>query len=178
MTLRRSDFGDDFTWGVASAAFQIEGAWDRDGKRPSVWDEAGRRGRIRGGAVGNNAIDAYDRYEEDLDLIAALGVNANRFSISWPRVFGDGRGPWNPKGGDFYDRLIDALLAAGIAPFVTLFHWDLPLALQRDLGGFARRETAHFFADYAEIVASMSSKSGKSWTLVRPFWIAASRETS
>lgn len=152
MTLRRSDFGDDFTWGVASAAFQIEGAWDRDGKRPSVWDEAGRRGRIRGGAVGNNAIDAYDRYEEDLDLIAALGVNANRFSISWPRVFGDGRGPWNPKGGDFYDRLIDAGLERGLEPWVTVHHWDMPLALHRE-GGWTRRGIVEDFAAFAEELA-------------------------
>ena len=92
MTLTRADFGDDFTWGVASAAFQVEGAWNTDGKAPSVWDEAVRRGRVRGGTVALDGIDAFHRMEEDLDLIAAMGVGANRFSVSWPRVMGDGRG--------------------------------------------------------------------------------------
>ncbi len=104
MTLRRDQFGDDFTWGVASAAFQVEGAWDVDGKRPSVWDEACRIGKVRGGVKSLDAIDAYHHLDEDLDLIAGLGVTANRFSINWTRVFGDGRGPWNDAGGSYYDR--------------------------------------------------------------------------
>lgn len=152
MALRRGAFGEDFTWGVASAAFQIEGAWDTDGKAPSVWDEAGRRGRIRGGSVGNEAIDAYHRVESDLDLIAALGVDANRFSISWPRVFGDGRGPWNDKGGAFYDRVIDEGLGRGLEPWVTVHHWDLPLALQQQ-GGWTRRGIVEDFARFAEELA-------------------------
>ena len=136
--LSRDQFGDDFTWGVASAAFQVEGAWDADGKRPSVWDDAGHAGRIRGGPVGDDAIDTYHRLDEDLDLIAGLGVDANRFSISWPRVYGDGRGPWNPAGGDYYDRLIDGCLERGLEPWLTVHHWDLPSALQRE-GGWTRR---------------------------------------
>lgn len=162
MTLRRSDFGDDFTWGVASAAFQIEGGHEADGKRPSVWDEAGRRGRIRGGDVGNLAIDAFHRYEEDLDLIAELGVNANRFSISWPRVFGDGRGPWNAKGGDYYDRVIDGCLERGLEPWVTVHHWDLPQALQ-DEGGWTRRGIVEDFAVFAEEVARRYGDRVKHW---------------
>ena len=160
--MKASDFGEDFTWGVASAAFQIEGAWDVDGKRPSVWDEAGRRGRVRGGAVGNDAIDFYHRYEEDLDLIAGLGVTANRFSINWPRVFGDGRGPWNDAGGDFYDRVIDAGLERGLEPWITVHHWDMPLALQQE-GGWARRGIVEDFAVFAEAVAERYGDRVKHW---------------
>jgi beta-glucosidase len=162
--MKRSDFGDDFVWGVASAAFQIEGAWDVDGKRPSVWDEAGRRGRIRGGAVGNDAIDFYHRYEDDLDLVQGLGVDANRFSINWPRVYGDGRGPWNDKGGDFYDRVIDAGLERGLEPWVTVHHWDMPLALQQE-GGWARRGIVEDFADFAEAVAVRYGDRVKEWMI-------------
>lgn len=150
--MRRSDFGDDFTWGVASAAFQIEGAPDADGKRPSVWDDLGRRGRIAGGTVGDLAIDFYHRWARDLDLIRSLGFRANRLSISWPRVFGDGRGPWNEAGGDFYDRVIDGCLERGLEPWITVYHWDTPLALQRE-GGWLRRGIVEDFAAYAEAVA-------------------------
>lgn len=151
--MRRSDFGEDFTWGVATAAFQIEGGADLDGKRPSVWDEAGRRGRVRGGAeIGRIGIDSYHRVDEDLDLIAAMGVDAYRFSINWPRVFGDGRGPWNAKGGDYYDRVIDGCLARGIEPWVTVHHWDLPQALWEE-GGWTRRGIIEDFARFAEEVA-------------------------
>lgn len=152
MTLTRADFGDGFTWGVASAAFQVEGAWNTDGKTPSVWDEAVRRGRVRGGTVALDGIDAFHRLDEDLDLIAGMGVNANRFSISWPRVMGDGRGPWNDAGGAYYDRLIDGCLARGLEPWLTVHHWDLPLALQRE-GGWARRGIVEDFAQFAEQVA-------------------------
>jgi beta-glucosidase len=162
--MKASDFGEDFTWGVASAAFQIEGAWDVDGKRPSVWDEAGRRGRIRGGPVGNDAIDFYHRYAGDLDLISGLGVDANRFSISWPRVFGDGRGPWNDAGGDFYDRVIDAGLERGLEPWVTVHHWDMPLALQQE-GGWARRGIVEDFAVFAEAVADRFGDRVKNWMI-------------
>jgi beta-glucosidase len=160
--MRRDDFGADFIFGVASAAFQIEGAWDADGKAPSVWDEAGRRGRLRGGRVGDDAIDAYHRWPEDWDLIAALGVDANRFSISWPRVMGDGRGPWNEAGGAFYDRLIDGCLERGLQPWVTVHHWDLPLALQRE-GGWARRGIVEDFATYAAELATRYGDRVRHW---------------
>jgi len=160
--MRRSDFGDDFTWGVASAAWQIEGGHDAAGKRPSVWDDLGRRGRIPGGRVGDLAIDFYNRLVEDLDLIKALGVGANRFSISWPRVFGDGRGPWNDAGGDFYDRVIDGCLERGMEPWVTLYHWDTPSALQRE-GGWLRRGIVEDFAAYAEAVARRYGDRVKHW---------------
>ena len=162
MTLRRADFGEDFTWGVASAAFQIEGAWDVDGKRPSVWDEACRNGRVRDGLVCLDAIDAFHRSDEDLDLIASLGVDANRFSINWPRVYGDGRGPWNEAGGAYYDRVIDGCLARGVEPWVTVHHWDLPLALQRE-GGWTRRGIVDDFAAFAEEVARRYGDRVKHW---------------
>lgn len=162
MVLRRSDFGDEFTWGVASAAFQVEGAWDVDGKRPSVWDEACLNGRVRGGTACLDGIDAYHRVEEDLDLIAGLGVGANRFSVSWPRLFGDGRGPWNAAGAAYYDRLIDAGLERGLEPWLTVHHWDLPLALQHE-GGWARRGIVEDFAAFAEAVAEHFGDRVRHW---------------
>jgi len=164
MTLERSDFGEDFTWGVASAAFQVEGAWDTDGKRPSVWDDACLRGRLQGGTACLDGIDAFHRLDEDLDLIASLGVGANRFSINWPRVFGDGRGPWNPAGGAYYDRLIDGCLERGLEPWLTIYHWDLPLALQRE-GGWTRRGIVEDFADYAQAVAEHYGDRVKHWMI-------------
>lgn len=164
MALRRADFGTDFTWGVASAAFQVEGAWDADGKAPSVWDEACARGRVRGGVACRDGIDAYHRMDEDLDLISALGVDANRFSVSWPRVMGEGRGPWNDRGGAYYDRLIDGCLARGLEPWLTVHHWDLPLALQRE-GGWARRGIVEDFADFAEQVGRRYGDRVRHWMI-------------
>lgn len=150
--MQRSDFGDDFVWGVASAAYQVEGAWDLDGKRPSVWDEAGKRGRIAGGRVGDDAIDFYHRFPEDLDLIRDLGFRANRFSLSWPRLLGDGHGPANPKGIDFYNRVIDGCLERGIEPWVTVHHWDMPQALY-EAGGWSERSIIEPFARLCELAA-------------------------
>lgn len=161
----RDDFGADFTWGVASAAFQVEGAWDEDGKRPSVWDEACLRGRVRGGRACLDGIDAYHRVEQDLDLLAALGIGAYRFSINWPRVFGDGRGPWNPAGASYYDLLIDGCLARGIEPWVTVHHWDMPLALERE-GGWLRRATIDDFARFAAEVAQRYGDRVKNWMVM------------
>ncbi|MFM7065136.1 MAG: glycoside hydrolase family 1 protein [Actinomycetes bacterium] len=152
MTIRTADFGDDFTWGVASAAWQVEGAWNTDGKRPSVWDEATLRGRVRGGLVALEGSDAFYRLDEDLDLLQAMCVSANRFSVSWPRVYGDGRGPWNDKGGEYYDRLVDGCLARGIEPWLTVHHWDLPQALWLE-GGWTRRGIVEDFAAFAEQLA-------------------------
>jgi beta-glucosidase len=142
-------FADDFVWGVATSAFQIEGAATADGKGPSIWDRFCQRpGAIADGSDGTLACDHYHRWQEDLDLIASLGVDAYRFSVSWPRVQPTGSGPCNAKGLDFYDRLVDGLLARGVKPYLTLNHWDLPDALQAD-GGWAHRETVHRFVDYA-----------------------------
>ncbi len=145
--LRR--FPDDFVWGVATSSYQIEGAAHADGKGPSIWDRfCERPGAIADGSDGTVACDHYHRLTEDLDLIAELGVTAYRFSVSWPRVQPEGRGAWNAAGLDFYERLVDGLLARGVKPYLTLNHWDLPEALQAH-GGWATRDTVHRFVDYA-----------------------------
>ena len=142
-------FPSHFTWGVATSAFQIEGAADQDGKGPSIWDTFCQRpGAIADGSNGNRACEHVQRLDEDLDLIAGLGVNAYRFSISWPRVQALGLGAWNEKGLAFYERLVDGLLQRGVQPHITLNHWDLPDALQGG-GGWAARDTVHRFVDYA-----------------------------
>lgn len=142
-------FPKDFVWGVATSAFQIEGAKDADGKGPSIWDTFCQvPGAIADASDGSVACEHYARCNDDLDLIAKLGVNAYRFSTSWPRVQPAGSGAWNEKGLDFYERLVDGLLARGIAPYLTLNHWDLPEALQAK-GGWANRDTVQHFVDYA-----------------------------
>lgn len=142
-------FPADFVWGVATSAFQIEGAAADDGKGPSIWDRFCRvPGAIADGSNGNVACDHYHRLQADLDLIADLGVNAYRFSVSWPRVRPGGTGAWNARGLGFYERLVDGLLARGVKPYLTLNHWDLPEELQAR-GGWAHRDTVHHFVDYA-----------------------------
>jgi beta-glucosidase len=142
-----------FVWGVATSAYQIEGAANEDGRGPSIWDTFSHTpGRTANGDTGDVACDHYHRWRDDVALIASLGVDAYRFSIAWPRVQPLGQGAWNEQGLAFYDRLVDALLARGIKPHATLYHWDLPQALQ-DQGGWQNRETAQRFADYAAQVA-------------------------
>ena len=144
---------EKFLWVVATSAYQIEWATQEDGRGPSIWDAfAQRPGAIRDGSTGEPACDHYRRYEEDIALMQSLGVRAYRFSVAWPRILPEGRGRINPKGLAFYDRLVDRLLASGITPFLTLYHWDLPLALE-ERGGWRSRETAFAFAEYAEAVA-------------------------
>ena len=141
-------FRDGFYWGVATSAYQIEGAWDEDGKGPSIWDtHAHTPGNIKNDDTGDVANDHYHRYTEDVALMQSIGANAYRFSIAWPRIFPEGTGEPNAKGIDFYRRLVDALLEAGIEPFATLYHWDLPQALQDRYGGWQSAETAKAFAD-------------------------------
>src|SRR4029453_2600205 len=143
----------DFTVGVATAAFQIEGATTEDGRGPSVWDVfAANPGNIVDGQSPNVACDHYHRMPQDIALIKELGVSSYRFSLSWPRIQPDGYGAPNMKGLDFYDRLIDQLLAAGISPMVTIFHWDTPQALQ-EKGGWMNRDTAYRLASFASIAA-------------------------
>jgi beta-glucosidase len=150
-------FPDGFLWGTATASYQIEGAWNEDGKGESIWDRfAHTPGKIQNGDTGDVALDHYHRYKEDVRLIKSLGAGAYRFSISWPRIFPQGAGAPNAKGLDFYSRLVDELLANGIAPFATLYHWDLPQALQ-DRGGWESRDTAKAFADYSGYVAQKFS---------------------
>ena len=142
-------FPTNFVWGVATSAFQIEGAAVEDGKGPSIWDTFCRQpGVIADASDGDIACDHYHRWSDDLDLIAGLGVNAYRFSVSWPRVRPEGEGAWNTKGLDFYERMVDGLLERGIKPYLTLNHWDLPAHLQSK-GGWANRDTAHRFVEYA-----------------------------
>ncbi|MBP6902016.1 MAG: beta-glucosidase [Burkholderiaceae bacterium] len=145
-------FPPGFRWGVATSSFQIEGAARDDGKGESIWDRFCRQpGAILDASNGDIACDHYHRLEADLDLIASLGVDCYRFSISWPRVQPDGQGAWNEAGLAFYDRLVDGLAARGIQAFVTLYHWDLPQALQ-DRGGWAHRDTVHHFVEYARVM--------------------------
>ncbi|HEU5436159.1 MAG TPA: GH1 family beta-glucosidase [Telluria sp.] len=147
------NFPADFTWGVATSAFQIEGAADSDGKGPSIWDTFCKQpGAILDASTGDVACDHYHRTIEDIDLIASLGLNAYRFSMAWSRVQPLGHGAWNEAGFAFYERLLDALDARGIAAHLTLYHWDLPQGLQ-DQGGWLERTTAYHFADYAAEVA-------------------------
>ncbi|AJE82414.1 Beta-glucosidase [Streptomyces albus] len=146
-------FPDGFAWGVGAASFQTEGAVDEDGRGPSIWDTfCARPGRIANGDAALVATDFYRRYREDIALVRELGVDVYRISVAWPRVVPDGTGPVNPKGLDFYDRVVDALCAAGLDPALTLYHWDLPQPLE-DAGGWLTRETAEHFARYAEAVA-------------------------
>ncbi|MER6506833.1 GH1 family beta-glucosidase [Nonomuraea sp. NPDC001636] len=159
-----------FLWGTATAAYQIEGAVAEDGRGASIWDTfAHEPGRTRDGHTGDVACDHYHRWREDIALMSGLGVNAYRFSVAWPRVQPLGAGEVNPAGLDFYERLTDGLLAAGIQPVPTLFHWDLPQALQ-DRGGWTDRDTAGRFADYAAIVAERLADRIPLWiTLNEPF---------
>jgi len=145
-------FPSDFVWGAATAAYQIEGAADADGRGRSVWDTFSHQpGRIADGSTGDVACDHYHRWASDVRLMAELGLTGYRFSVSWPRVQPDGTGAANPAGLAFYDRLIDALLEQGISPMLTLFHWDLPQPLQ-DAGGWLNRDTTARFAEYADLL--------------------------
>ena len=141
-----------FTWGVSTSSYQIEGAVNEDGRGPSIWDTfCHQGGRVANGDTGDVACDHYHRYPEDVALMGELGVGAYRFSVAWPRVLPHGRGAANEAGLAFYDRLIDALLAAGIEPWLCLYHWDLPQALD-DRGGWTNRDCARWFAEYAELI--------------------------
>ncbi|MBX5456498.1 MAG: beta-glucosidase [Thermogemmatispora sp.] len=168
-----ASFPPDFLWGVATSAYQIEGAAYEDGRGPSIWDAfSGTPGKTYQGDTGDIAADHYHRMEEDVALMARLGIGAYRFSISWPRVLPQGKGSVNSRGLDFYERLVDCLLAHEITPLITLFHWDLPLALQSD-GGWLNRETALAFADYAEIVARRLGDRVRWWATLNEPWCSA-----
>ena len=162
-------FPADFAWGVASASYQIEGSATADGKGPSVWDMFCRKpGAVWGGQNGDVACDGYRLWREDVRLLKELGIRAYRFSLSWPRVLPEGTGAVNPKGLDFYSRFVDGLLEAGVEPWVTLFHWDYPLALYHR-GGWLNRDSAQWFADYASSAAEALSDRVSHWmTLNEP----------
>ena len=168
--MAREPFPNDFTWGVATSAFQIEGAHDVDGRGPSIWDTyAAKSGMIADGSDAKVACDHYYRFREDVALMKFLGVGAYRFSISWPRIFPRGRGEVNAAGLDFYDRLVDALLEARITPWVTLYHWDLPQALE-DEGGWVNRSTVDAFVDLADVVSERLGDRVQHWITHNEPW--------
>ncbi|MHC4789343.1 MAG: glycoside hydrolase family 1 protein, partial [Planctomycetota bacterium] len=163
-------FPDGFVWGAATAAYQIEGAVNEDARGPSIWDTFSHApGNVLGGDDGDVADDHYHRYQEDVERMAWLGLDAYRFSIAWPRVIPDGRGAVNEAGLDFYERLVDALLAHGITPFATLYHWDLPQALE-DAGGWPARATADHFQRYARVVGERLGDRVKHWMTFNEPW--------
>jgi beta-glucosidase len=167
-------FPEDFVWGAATSAYQIEGAVTADGRGPSIWDDFCRvPGAIADGSSGEIACDHYHRLQSDLDLMQELGIPAYRFSIAWPRVRPEGGTASNEPGLAFYDRLVDGLLSRGIQPFATLYHWDLPSRLQRESGGWADRGTAEAFADYAAMMAARLGDRVKSFTTQNEPWVTA-----
>jgi beta-glucosidase len=169
----RHVFPKDFVWGVATSSFQIEGAASADGKGPSIWDSFCRvPGAIADNSNGDIACDHYHRWADDLEIIRSLGVDAYRFSVSWPRVQPQGSGAFNEAGLDFYERIVDRLLAHGIQPYLTLNHWDLPQALQ-DQGGWANRETVHRFVEYAQHVAARMGDRVAAITTHNEPWVVA-----
>jgi beta-glucosidase len=166
-------FPKGFLWGAATAAYQIEGSTTVDGRGPSIWDTfAHTPGRVLGGDTGDVAVDHYRRYRADIGLMAELGLSAYRFSVSWPRIQPSGKGPANLPGLDHYERLVDGLLEAGITPMLTLYHWDLPQELE-DSGGWANRDTASRFADYAGLVAERLGPVVPLWTTLNEPWCSA-----
>jgi beta-glucosidase len=150
--IAKARFPKDFLWGMATSAFQVEGAWNADGKGESIWDRWGHTGHIAGGTTGDVVCDQYHLYKEDVALLKRLNMKSYRFSINWPRVLPQGTGALNMKGLDYYKQLTDALLEAGVRPFCTLYHWELPQALE-DKGGWPNRDLASYYADYAGLMA-------------------------
>jgi beta-galactosidase len=164
----------DFLWGAATAAYQIEGAAAEDGRAPSIWDVfCATPGKTARGETGAIACDHYHRYREDIGLMRRLNLGAYRFSISWPRVIPSGRGTTNEAGWTFYERLVDELCAAGIRPVVTLFHWDLPAALQNELGGWAHDDLPAIFADYAAMAFARLGDRVSMWLTINEPWCVA-----
>lgn len=171
--IRKARFPDGFIWGTATASYQVEGAWDEDGKGESIWDRFSHTpGKVRGGVTGDVACDQYHRYAEDVSLMRRLNLKSYRFSISWPRIQPNGTGEPNMKGLDYYSRLVDALLDAGIRPWCTMYHWDLPQALE-DRGGWANRDLAGYFADYAGILAKHLGDRITTWAPFNMPWAIA-----
>ncbi|HEY7346778.1 MAG TPA: GH1 family beta-glucosidase [Ktedonobacterales bacterium] len=166
-------FPPTFLWGAATSSYQIEGATREDGRGLSIWDQfAATPGAVYQGQTGDIAADHYHRMQDDVNLMAEMGLGAYRFSIAWPRILPKGSGKVNQRGLDFYDRLVDALLAKGITPAATLYHWDLPLTLHKR-GGWLNRQTAYAFADYAEVVARRLGDRVDWWITQNEPWVAA-----
>ncbi|MDQ5853756.1 MAG: family 1 glycosylhydrolase, partial [Chloroflexota bacterium] len=166
-------FPPGFLWGAATAALHVEGALDADGRGPSIWDRFMRQpGKIADGSLGDIANDHYHRWPEDIAIMRALGLQAYRFSVAWPRIIPDGHGPVNEAGLAFYDRLVDALLEAGIEPVLTLYHWDLPAPLE-DRGGWPHRDTVEHFTRYADVVARRLGDRVRMWVTHNEPWVMA-----
>ncbi|HEY9734309.1 MAG TPA: GH1 family beta-glucosidase [Drouetiella sp.] len=173
MTSENYVFPRGFVWGAATAAYQIEGAWNLDGKGPSIWDTFSHTpGKIANDDNGDIACDHYHRFNEDFSLLKQIGIKAYRFSLSWPRIFPQGHGIVNWAGLDYYDRMVDSLLALGIEPFITLYHWDLPQSLQ-DKGGWGNRDLLGYFADYAAVAVKRLGDRVKYWTTFNEPWVVA-----
>lgn len=162
----KADFGPGFLWGTATAAYQIEGAWNQDGKGPSIWDTFthGKK-NVLNGDNGDVACDFYNRYEGDIGLVAGMNMDVFRFSVAWPRIFPTGTGAVNDKGVDFYHRVIDSCLEQGVQPWITCYHWDLPQALQ-DKGGWANRDIVGWFTDYVEFLGKTYGDKVKNWMVL------------
>ena len=166
-------FPPDFRWGAAVSAYQVEGAVHEDGRGESIWDRfTATPGKVVGGDTGSVACDSYHRYRDDIQLMKTLGLNAFRFSIAWPRILPDGRGHVNEAGLDFYDRIVDELLEADIEPFVTLYHWDLPQALE-DAGGWPARATVDAFAELVDIVSARLGDRVRNWITQCEPWVVS-----
>jgi beta-glucosidase len=166
-----AQFPHNFLWGSATAAYQVEGAWNVDGKGESIWDRFSHTpSKVKGAATGDVACDTYHRFDEDIQLMKRLNLKSYRFSVAWTRIQPNGTGPANQRGLDYYKRLIDDLLTAGIRPMCTLYHWDLPQALQ-DRGGWPNRQTANLFADYAGIVAKALGDRVQTWAIFNEPWV-------
>ncbi len=164
--LRRADFGNDFQWGVATAAYQIEGAWNVDGKGPSIWDTfSHRRGKIKTKENGDMACDFYHRFPDDLSLMQQMGIQNFRCSLAWSRILPEGKGRVNDKGLDFYKRLIDNALEKGVKPWLTIYHWDLPQALENE-GGWANRSIIGHFSEFANLVTREFGDRVKDWMVL------------
>lgn len=162
----KSDFGPGFLWGVATAAYQIEGAVNEDGRSPSIWDTFSHTpGKIKTGENGDVACDFYHRYHDDIALIREMNMQVHRFSLAWPRILPGGTGPVNPKGLDFYHRVIDRTLELGLQPWVTLYHWDLPQVLE-DKGGWSHRDIVGWFGEYVEVCSRAFGDKVKHWMVL------------
>ena len=171
MSLKK--FPEGFIWGTATAAYQIEGAWNEDGKGLSTWDHFSHLpNRVLNGDIGDVACDHYHRMPQDVALLKELGIPTYRFSISWPRILPDGQGQPNPKGLDFYSRLVDELLKNGITPLVTLNHWDLPLALE-GIGGWVNRDIVDRFSEYADMMFKHLGDRVRLWATHNEPWVVA-----
>lgn len=173
-SILRRDFESDFRWGSSTSSYQIEGAVNEDGRGESIWDRfCATSGNVRDGSSGAAACDHYHRWPEDLDIARNLGTNAYRFSVAWPRIFAEGRGKTpNHKGLDFYSRLVDGMLERGLEPWVTLYHWDLPQALQ-DQGGWVNRDTVDAFVEYTDVVSRHLGDRIKHWITHNEPWCTA-----